>query len=485
MQSTFKRPTGDITTLLDLASRDRQDNDFFPQGTEETWFTRDPDRRMLPVTPLIADFPFRGPASFGQTFTFDIGSVPCGDVVFGCAVQIRLSHWLDKTTQLHIQSGRYTYVNPNEAWFYANSLGTSIIEKAELEIDGKTIETIDGDFINTFSSLFTDLNTQIGISVDHLGRVSIPKLLAWPPSRLFPTEDGVLHCVLPFFFMRNRLQDALPMIAVREGTARIHITLRPFSDCVRQRRGYRDTCTSVPLERTFEFYDTTFPYEQIVPIQTTNAIPDFETIRLLTFGAVVNGQIRETMLRKPFEVLHREVQTFYFTEPLKYTVSKNNSADSVRIQLPLEANHPLEEIVWFIRRKDVNMNNEWTNYSSVLERGYDLTFSPPGPMLVSAAIQVNGVTICEAEEEYYRDLIARHHRGGIVPYTRFIYGYPFARHPAEHQPSGTLNASRVQNLRLTLEVKGGVGVEWEVKVFCIGLNWLRFQNGIANAVFDT
>lgn len=481
----MQRPAGDITTLLDLTSRDRQENDFFPLNTDETWFTRDPDRRILPVTPLIADFPFRGPASFGQMFTFDIGSVPCGDILFGCAIQIRLSHWFDKTTQLHLQSGRYTYVNPSDAWFYANSLGTSLIEKAELEIDGKTIETLDGDFINTFSSLYTDLNTQIGISVDHLGRVSVPQLKAWNPSRLYPTEDGVIHCILPFFFMRNRLRDALPMIAIKEGSARVHITFRPFKDCIRQARGFRDSCTSVPLEREFRFYDTSFPYEQIVSVQTTNEIPQFESVRLLTFGSVVNGKIREQMLRNPFEILHREVQTFFFTEPLKYTVSKNNSADTIRIQLPLEANHPLEEILWFIRRKDVSLNNEWINYSSVLEKDFDLTYSPPGPMLVSATIQVNGITICEAEEGYYRDIIARHHRGGIVPYGRFLYGYPFARHPGEHQPSGTLNASRVQNLRLSLEVKGAVGVEWEVKVFCIGLNWLRFQNGLANPLFDS
>jgi hypothetical protein len=25
---------------------------------------------------------------------------------------------------------------------------------------------------------------------------------------------------------------------------------------------------------------------------------------------------------------------------------------------------------------------------------------------------------------------------------------------------------------------------WEVKVFCIGLNWLRFENGMANHIFS-
>jgi len=475
---------GDITTLLDLTSRDRQDNDLFPLNTENTWFTRNPDRRIVPAVPHVADFTFRGPATFGQRFTFDIGSVPCGDMVFGCAVQIRLKHWLDATTCLLIQSGRYTYVDPDQAWFYANSLGTAIIEKAELEIDGKTIEEIDGDFINTFSSLYSTLNTQIGVAVDHLGQTSIPNLMNWSPTRLYPTEDGILHCILPFFFMRERLRAALPMIAIKEGSTRIHITLRPFSDCIRQRRGYRDTTASLPLLKDITFKDTAYEFDKFITVQTAQDEPTFESIRLLTFGSLLDGKLREAMLRKPFELLHREVQTFSFAEPLKYTIAKSG-ADTIRISLPLEANHPLEEILWFVRRKDVANNNEWTNYGSVLEKEYDPVFAPRQPLLVNAVLQVNGITICDAPEEYYRELISKYHSGGITAYNKFIYGYPFARNPGSHQPSGTLNASKVQSLRLVLEVKGTGGVEWEVKVFCVGLNWLLFDKGLANPIFNT
>jgi hypothetical protein len=286
-------------------------------------------------------------------------------------VQIRLPHWLDATTQLHVSSGQYVYTDPATAWFYANSLGSAIIEKAELEIDGKTVEEIDGDFINVCASLFTDLNEQFGVAIDHLGRCSIPKLLEWNPNRMFPTEDGVLHCVLPFFFMRTRLREALPMIAIKEGSARIHVTLRPFAQCVRQRGGARSACDSVPLTTEVTFRDTSFSYDQFFTVQTATTIPDLTSVRLVTFGSILDGKMRDAMLRQSFEIIHREVQTFYFAEPLKYTVSKNSAADTVRISLPLEANHPLEEILWFVRRKDVAGNNEWTNYGIVLEKVYD------------------------------------------------------------------------------------------------------------------
>ena len=401
-----------------------------------------------------------------------------------------------------------------------------------------------------------------------------------------------MSCLLPFFFMRTRLREAIPMIAIREGYVKIHITLRPFDQCVRQMRGFRDTCTSVPpaMPTALSFSTATWTYDpktstgywDIPPkkpfIYTYNGVrhnwansawiiqppvtfsiaskyswsaadeawspypptydinynypvnssiwyywgaetgewrngpqdqgaptfdltygddswnsvvgdwsvaaPEFKSVQLLTYGAIVDGDYRSKMLHNPFEILHRAVQTFYFEEPLKYSVGKRQ--DTIRIQLPLEANHPLEEIIWFIRRKGTATNNEWTNYTSVLESEWNPRRAEI-PMLVTATIQLNGTVLCEADEQFYREGIAAAHKGGYAAYSRFIYGYSFAKTPGEHQPSGSMNASRLNSLRLVLDVAPPGGVldnTWEVKVFCIGLNWMRFENGLANPMFE-
>lgn len=472
----YKRPGGDITTLLDLTNRDTQENDIFPLDTNITWFTRNQNRRNIPFVPTVQDFSFRGPASYGQRFTFDIGSLPCGDLIYGAVVQVKLSHWLDLTTLTKITNGTYTYTDISNSWFFANSLGSILIEKAELEIDGVTIEEIDGDFIFVFSSLYSDLNSQFGMANDGLGYVSTKDLLNWNTRRNFPVEDGNIFCLLPFFFMRTRLKESLPMVAIKEGSARIHVTFRQFKDVVRQRIGYRSSCDSTPL-------GTTISFNSNINIPVSQTVPDFQHVKLLTYGSYLEGLERNKMLREPFEHIFREVQTFSFDQPLKYLISKTSS-DTVYIQLPLEANHPLEEIVWFLRLKDTNINNEYTNYSAVLEKDYDPIYNPFKPLLKRAVIQANGITLCDASEDYYRQLISTHHKGGIVSYNHYIYGYPFANHPSEHQPSGSLNASRLQSLRLSLEVEASQGVQWEVKVYCIGINWLRFENGVCNKLFE-
>ena len=474
-----KQPLGTITTLLDLTNRDLQENDLFPLNTDSTWFTRDTERRVLAFTPSLQEIPLRGPGAFGQRFSFDLGSIVVGDILLGTALQIRLRHWLDPQTQLLLDVGRTTYDVSGTAWEYANSLGTAIIQQAELEIDGKTVETIDGDFINVYNTLFHDFNEQFGVYYDHIGRLPRNILMNQQTPRLFPTEDGTINCLLPFFYMRCQRQNGLPMIAIRENTVKINITLRPFEECVRQLRGYRDSCTATPVNTTIAFHRGANPYIA----ETVPAAPGFQFVQLLTQGAIVNGPLRQRMLRAPFEIMHREVQTFYFEEPLKYSVGKRE--DVIRIQLPLEANHPVEEIIWFVRRRGVRDNNAWTNYTSVLDAEW--TPLEPAPLLQNAILQANGVTLCDADEQYYRQHISTAHRGGILAYNNFIYGYSFAKNPGEHQPSGSFNASRVNSLRLTLDVKppGGVlDANWEVKVFCIALNWLRFENGIANAMFE-
>ena len=226
---------------------------------------------------------------------------------------------------------------------------------------------------------------------------------------------------------------------------------------------------------------------------TDNAVPEFKSAALLTHGAVIDGDIRAKMLKDPFEMLRRDLQTFWFEEPLKYSINKQSDTDTVTVQLPLEANGPIEEIIWFVRRKGVSANNEWTNFSDQVEADWPVKLTDPigieptfltRPLLVTARLQVNGSTIVEAEEQYFRQHIAAKHKGGYAAFSNYIYGWSFAESPGQHQPTGSINASRTNSLRLTLEVRSPPARDtWEVKVFCMGLNWLRFQNGLANAVF--
>jgi len=476
-----KQPRGQATTLLDLVSRDDQDNTLFPLTANVTRFTRDETLRTLPYSSVLREFTFKGPAELGQTFVFELSDIACGDLIQGLFIQIRLGDWFSAVLRNRLHSGETAYIDSfNQGWTYINSLGTSILKEATLEVDDQILEKITGDSVNVVSLLFPDLNTQLGIS-DIVGHSSIVDVKSWNGTRILPTEDRWITVPLLFSMLRERLRATFPLISCRQGTMRVRVTLKKFDEIVRSVSGQRASCEDTPMGKAYRFTDGT-------TVNTAQSPPGLAEIQLLSYGIFVDGPYREMLLRQPFERPFREIQQFDFTEPLKYVINKTGQ-DSVLIQLPIEANQPVEEIVWFLRRKAaIDLNNDWTNYSATLEKDYNEEFNPLQPLLQTAKIQANGMDIVSQDEAWFRSHISRSHKAGKVSYDSYIYGYSFARNPGEHDPSGSINASRLNSLRLTLDVKppesvSGISLEWEVRVFVFAFQWVRFGNGICNKVF--
>jgi hypothetical protein len=489
------RPRGDITTVPDLVSRDSQDGYLFPLDTTNSWFRRE-DITTHPTATSVQEFAHRGTAEWGGRMTFEIGSLTAGDMLQGLVLQIRLGHWYPFSVIDKLASGEWSVSDVSNAWTYANGLGISLIEYAEFEVGDQTIERITGEFIQTFSSLFAFQNMLFGFVVDGAGLGSARDIAtnthAFSPNRPWPTQNGTYYCFLPFFFTRTRLKESFPLLSCTEGSVRIHVKLRPFAQMVRSCSGIRQTCTETPLGQETTFIDAS---QNVYTATSASIVPVFDDFRVLTFTALCTGNMRSTYLRKPVEMAAKFVQNFMFDEPFRYIVSKPNSnLDTVDISLPLELNHPVQDIIWIFRRRGVEINNDWLNFTPALETQYaDGRFFQP--WLSYASLRVNGMIVEQAEGDWWRWDLAKKRRGGITAWNRGIYGYSFARYPDNHQPSGTANMSRSASavLNLTVNVPEAVAVPpgfdpivgqgWEVQVYVIYYNWLRFENGLCQKLF--
>ena len=481
------RPIGDRTTILDVADRDDMDDLLFPLDATNSYFTRNEGRRVLPFSTSVQEFIPKGTTGFGGTLVFEIGSVASCDILLGLSLQIKLGHWLSSDVLNKLLKREWQYVNPSTSWSYANSLGTTLIQRADFMLDDQILETIDGDFTNVASLLFADINQQYGLAYDALGRMPFSSLLTMPadlakyPSiGIYPTDNGIITCVLPFSFQRTILRSGFPLASCKQGTLRVSITLRPFSECVRRLNGTRDSCDQTPLGLPFVFKETVAPHTTHTIVAST-LIPAFQDTRLITYGAMIGGKLRKALIHAPFDRLFRQLSFFSFDQPMKYASIVNEG--SISLQLPLEINHPIEEIIWVIRRKDVATNNEWTNYSAVLQREFDPQYVPLSDLLIKAELQVNGEALVSGDARYFRREISAVHRGGIVAYNNYVHGYSFAKKPGDQDPTGWFNASRTTDVRLRIDVVAGH--EFEVLLWTTNINWVRFQNGIANLVFTT
>ena len=491
----YFRPRGDITTVLDATNRDAQDMTYFPLETNESWFHRD-YKKAYPSSLSIQEFTQRGPADWGQKLSFEIGSLPAGDLLQSVILQFKLGSWYNGAIIQQLQNGEIQadLTKPEEYWTYCNSLGTAIIEYAEFIVNDQTIERLSGEFIRAFYNIYSDANSLVGISADAIGATPYHYLhtnsvmqTEFNPNRPYPTENGTYFSILPFFFLRTRLKEVFPLLSCNEGNVRIDIKLRPFDRMVRKYVGYRPNCDAVPLNTTVQFTEST--------AETSAYSPPFRDFRIVTCAALLSGSLREKYLRTPFEHMVKLVQSFNFEEPLKYLVSKPNQ-DTVEIQLPLELNHPVTEIIWSFRRKAVLINNEWSNFTPAIS--YQTNPNKVFPeWLDSARIRLNGSELVSAKGNWFREHIASVHRGGIITYNSHMYGYSFSTYPDRHQPSGTANMSKTTSITLNLKVNTPIPVDpaissmfdpitvggWEVFVFAIHYNWLRFENGICNRIF--
>ena len=488
----YSRPRGDITTVLDLADRDSQDNTYFPIEATQSWFHQE-NKPIFPSSLSIQEFTQRGPADWGQKLSFEIGTLPAGDLLQAVILQFKLGSWYNESIIKQLQNGEIT--GPNDAWTYINSLGTAIIDYAEFIVNDKTIERITGEFIRVFFNIYCDVNSLIGFS-DSIGAVPFSHLSTqtvnqtpFNPNRPYPTDT--YFCVLPFFFLRTRLKEVFPLLSCNEGNVRIDVKLRPFNQVVRNYIGYRANCDDTPLNKTVIFNTIEI---NTTETETAKYPPQFKDFRIVTCSALITGSLREKYLRKPFEQMVKLVQTFSFEEPLKYLVSKPNQ-NTVEIQLPLELNHPVTEIMWAFRRKAVLINNEWANFTPAISYQTNPNMKYP-PWLDSATIRLNGSELISANGEWFREHIADVHKGGIITYNSYMYGYSFSKYPDNHQPSGTANMSKTHSIMLNLKVNVPIAPQleqidfdpitiggWEVFVFAIHYNWLRFENGICNPMF--
>ena len=496
----YFRPRGDITTVLDLTDRDSQDLFINPLNATESWFHRD-YKKAYPSSLSVQEFTQRGPADWGQKLSFEIGALPAGDLLQAVILQFKLGSWYDGSVIQKLQNGEIQAIpNTTEYWTYINSLGTAIIDYAEFIVNDRTIERITGEFIRAFLSIYSDVNSLLGISADAIGAVPFTYLntqnvgqTQFNPNRPYPTENGTYFAILPFFFIRSRLSEVFPLLSCNEGNVRIDVKLRPFDQMVRNYAGYRQNCDATPLNSTVNF---TTPLGNI-SVQTAKCPPAFRDFRIVTCAPLISGSLREKFLHNPFEQMVKLVQTFNFEEPLKYLVSKPNQ-DTVEIQLPLELNHPVSEIFWVFRRKDVLINNEWTNFTPAIS--YQTNPNKVFPEWLDwAKIRLNGSELVSARGDWFREHIASAHRGGIITYNSHMYGYSFAKYPDNHQPSGTANMSKISSVTLNLRVNNPIPADinvnppiifdpitvggWEVFVFAIHYNWLRFENGICNRIF--
>jgi hypothetical protein len=506
-QSSANRgPEARLHTLFDLIPAGQEDGDYYEERRGDalalamrTGHAAQPLYPFLPplhrtiynTTRTTMEESYTGGAAWGERISFRIPLR--ADAIHGIGMYVELGHWLPGNILSGLMNGTLAHTDVSgSAWAYADRLGACLFDRIELELNGVTVESFPGEWIDVYSRAWLACPQRAAIAdcaLPDIGPDRRGTTAKYSRQRdIYPTEDGSLFVWFPFWFWRHS-NSVLPIASLAEGSAVLHVTFRAFSDCVRRVDASGRTChTQTPLAKTMSFVATA-DNETTTTVTTQTQPPEFRRIRMLVDGVFMEDRLRalfKPAIDRPLELLMDQLRTYTFDEPWKYAVPIQ-SASHALVHLPIECGGPLKEIMWVVRRKAALVNADRTNYSAVLEQEYDETYAPFAPLLERATVQVEGRSIEEGDELKFRRTTAESHTGGYGCFANYIYAHSFAMTPETYEPSGSLNASRVGSVRLALLVKqplGSATLDWEVLVFVVRHNWLRVQGHHIGTVFS-
>jgi hypothetical protein len=148
----------------------------------------------------------------------------------------------------------------------------------------------------------------------------------------------------------------------------------------------------------------------------------------------------------------------YLIEQLQFTGDESITGTNNKVKLNF--NHPVKCLVWAVKSSD------------------DANFVYTG--ITSAKLQLNGHDRFAERAGSYFNWVQPYQCFGASPATG-INVYSFALKPAEHQPSGTANMSRIDNATLNITVTAANAV---VKVYAVNYNVLRIMSGMGGLAYS-
>ena len=391
--------------------------------------------------------------SIQQTFNgkFDWGSrVTCqisrnGDLVHKMYVEVELAA-LDSTTITNILTQ-----NLNR---YVNYIGHRLLKSVEVEIGGQRIDKQYSHWMYIWNELSLNAGKKEGYS-EMIGA----------DTDMTSFENNKVYVPLEFWFCRN-IGLALPLIALQYHEVKVNIEIESFKDCT-----YFGTAYTKNSDVT----------SGVVPIKNASLWCDYVFL--------------DTDERKRFAQLSHE----YLIEQVQ--LNENGLTTSSEQSVPLTMNHPVKELIWTLNDEGkMTHQNQWYNYtttsafegagteSSVFGANSNIALQdtlfgvePDGDNSISSAsLQLNGNDRFAKRTGEYFSLVQPFQHHTNIPSNAGINVYSFAVKPEEHQPSGTLNMSRIDTARLLIKPKD----KGTLRVWGVNYNVLRILSGMGGLAYS-
>ncbi len=361
------------------------------------------------------------------------------------------------------------------------NFGQKLLKTIELEIGGQRIDKHYSEWLYIWNELSLPYDKREGYNV----MVGANKENTC--TKLSAGKSYELYVPLEFWFCRN-VGLALPLIALQ----------------------YHEVKINIEYESDTKLYDTgtnNFCYKSA----TANSDASFESPTLVLEEPTlwVDYIFLDTDERRRFAQLSHE----YLIEQLQFTGTEPLVDGTNRIKLNF--NHPCKELIWVakVAPSSTNLNKtRWYDYTNLdvaddekaLELAYDKSAAQGGQRtsnylvisdvkpatnsnpFINAILQLNGNDRFAVREGDYFNYVQPFQHHTNVPVHNSINVYSFALKPEEHQPSGTLNMSRIDTATLMVNAKPApTNKSYQgINIYAVNYNVLRILSGMGGLAYS-
>jgi len=402
--------------------------------------------------------------AIAQTFS---GAVGFGNTIY---CQISRNGDLIHRAYLQLQLPALTVATDK----YVNYIGLRLLKSVSIEIGGQQIDKHYADWLYIWNELSLPG-----------GKRSAWEFMVGADSDI--TRNGaMLYIPLEFWFCRN-IGLALPLIALQYHEVKVKIEFENVNNCMYKLTGNN---TGAP--------------DTAATLSNVNLWVDYIFL--------------DTDERRKFAQLTHE----YLIEQLQFTGGEAISANTPT-RVKLNFNHPCKELVW-VGKYSTNTNvNMWYNYTMKADNSFGNgsyiygsssvqafdnqihEFSSPvdnttsyidkivynvEPGFYNGAVnpfskcllQLNGNDRFAERDGTYFNYVQPYQHHTNIPANCGINVYSFALKPEDHQPSGTLNMSRIDTA--VLSVVNGSSANGSIHIYAVNYNVLRILSGMGGLAYS-
>ena len=371
---------------------------------------------------------------------------------------------------------------------YVSKLGHALIKSAEVEIGGQRIDKTYGRFTHLWHKLSCKAEKEAGYELMTANDGPDKKVStgasdpADPTTSDLITDQRKLYLPINFWFSKGSAGAALPLIALQYHEVRISIELaeKEFIQRMAEQDGVsKSVGTALSTDAT-------------------------------AFATVISDMAEQPRLYSDFFYLDTDerrrfsqMSHEYLIEQLQFTGQEQtgtiDSTTSVPFSTRLNFNHPTKAIYWttessFEEKDRANpFYNGWSpsepeTMKSAVADGEFGKYHNNSP-IEEVQLQLNGHERFSVRDGEYFQLVQPYQHHTRVPYDHWVGMYSFCLSPEEHQPSGALNFSRIDNASLKLKFKGKAKSTdtthtRTVYVYAVSYNVLRILSGMGGLAFS-